>query len=104
MRATSGGPNVAGLFRIPYAPRHSLNVSGDLIAMRIDDASITAQVKYALLTHESTSALKTSVKTKDGAVAIEGEAGSAAEKDLVTLLANGVRGVKLVTNQMTVKG
>jgi osmotically-inducible protein OsmY len=81
----------------PVEPTRSL---GD----RIDDASITAQVKYALFTHESTSALKTSVKTRDGAVAIEGEAGSAAEKDLVTLLANGVRGVKMVTNQMTVKG
>ena len=81
----------------PVEPARSL---GD----RIDDASITAQVKYALLTHKSTSALKTSVKTKNGAVAIEGEAGSAAEKDLVTLLANGVRGVKLVSNQMTVKG
>ncbi|HEY8996203.1 MAG TPA: BON domain-containing protein [Lacunisphaera sp.] len=71
---------------------------------RIDDASITAQVKYALLTHKSTSALKTDVTTKDGMVAIEGEASSAAEKALVTHLAESVRGVRVVSNQMTVKG
>jgi hyperosmotically inducible protein len=70
---------------------------------KIDDASITAQVKYALLTHHSTSALKTSVTTKDGLVTIEGEAGSPAEKDLVTHLAESVRGVKVVSNAMTVK-
>ncbi len=69
----------------------------------IDDASITAGVKYELLTHRATSALKTKVATKDGAVAISGEAGSAAERDLVTQLAQGVRGVKNVANDMTVK-
>jgi hyperosmotically inducible protein len=71
---------------------------------KIDDASITAQVKYALLTHKSTSALKTSISTKDGMVAIEGEAASSAEKALVTHLAEGVRGVRVVSNAMTVKG
>ena len=61
-----------------------------------DDASITAQVKYALLTHKSTSAMKTNVTTKDGVVMIEGNASSYAEKDLVTRLAEGVRGVRTV--------
>jgi len=71
---------------------------------RVDDASITAQVKYALLTHKSTSALKTSITTKDGVVTVEGDASSGAEKDLVTRLAEGVRGVRNVNNQMVVKG
>src|SRR4051812_47119546 len=74
--------------------------SGD----RVDDASITAQVKYALLTHKSTSALKTNVTTTDGVVMIAGDASSDAEKDLVTRLAQGVRGVHNVNNQMVVKG
>ncbi len=69
----------------------------------VDDASITAQVKYALLTHQSTSALKTDVDTKDGAVVVTGEAGSPAERDLITQLAKTTRGVKSVDNQMTVK-
>jgi osmotically-inducible protein OsmY len=69
----------------------------------IDDASITSQVKYALLTHKSTSALKTKVTTTNGVVRVSGEAASGAEKDLVTKLASDVRGTKSVTNDMTVK-
>jgi hyperosmotically inducible periplasmic protein len=69
----------------------------------IDDASITSQVKFALLSHKSTSALKTKVTTNDAAIVITGEAASDAEKSLVTKLAQDVRGVKSVTNNMTVK-
>lgn len=68
----------------------------------IDDASITAQIKYALLTNHATSALRTSVDTREGQVVIGGEADSDAEKALVTHLAEGVRGVKDVHNEMTV--
>ena len=39
----------------------------------------------------------------DGVVAISGEAASDAEKSLVTKLARDIRGVKSVTNFMTVK-
>ncbi|HTJ79618.1 MAG TPA: BON domain-containing protein [Rariglobus sp.] len=74
------------------------------IGEKIDDASITSQLKYALLSHKATSALKTKVTTTDGVVVITGEAASDAEKTLVTKLAEGVRGVKSVTNDMTVKG
>ena len=73
------------------------------VAEAIDDASITSQVKYALLTHKSTSALKTKINTNDGVVVIKGEATNDAEKSLVGKLATGVRGVKSVTNDMTVK-
>jgi osmotically-inducible protein OsmY len=69
----------------------------------LDDASITAQVKYALLTHQSTSALNTKIATKDGAVVIGGEAANDAERDLVTKLVQSVRGVKSVQNDMTLK-
>ncbi|MBI5422573.1 MAG: BON domain-containing protein [Opitutae bacterium] len=70
---------------------------------KIDDASITSQVKFALLSHKSTSALKTKVTTNDGAVVITGEASSDAEKSLVTKLAKDIRGVKAVSNNMSVK-
>ena len=69
----------------------------------IDDLSITAQVKYALLSHKSTSALKTKVSTTDGVVVLAGEANNDAEKTLVGKLAGNIRGVKSVTNNMTVK-
>jgi osmotically-inducible protein OsmY len=36
-------------------------------------------------------------------VVVSGEAGSDAEKDLVTKLAENIRGVKSVSNNMTVK-
>jgi len=76
---------------------------GETIGEKIDDASITSQVKYALLSHKSTSALKTKVITQDGVVIITGTAASDAEKSLVTKLAQDVRGTKSVTNEMTVK-
>jgi len=69
----------------------------------IDDASITSQVKYELLDHKSTSAVKTKVTTKDGVVMISGEAANDAEKDLVSKLASGVRGVRSVDNEMTIR-
>lgn len=68
----------------------------------IDDASITSQVKLALLFHRSTSALKTRVETKDGIVTVGGEAKNGAEKDLVEKLVTDINGVKAVKNKMTV--
>jgi hyperosmotically inducible periplasmic protein len=70
---------------------------------KIDDASITAQVKMVLLFHRSTSALNTRVNTKHGVVTLSGEAGNAAEKDLVSKLVHDIKGVKTVENEMTVK-
>ncbi len=73
------------------------------VAEVIDDASITSEVKYALLSHRSTSALSTKVITENSVVNITGVASSDAEKDLVTKLAQDTRGVKAVVNEMTVK-
>ena len=70
---------------------------------KIDDASITSQVKFALLIHKSTSALKTKVTTTDGVVRLTGDANSDAEKSLATKLAQDVRGTRSVTNDMRVK-
>jgi hyperosmotically inducible periplasmic protein len=70
---------------------------------RIDDASITTQVKLALLDHKATHTLKIKVITSDGVISITGEASSDAEKSLVTKLAEGIRGVKSVNNHMTVR-
>lgn len=69
----------------------------------MDDASITSQVKYSLLSHRSTSAISTKVTTDNAVVTISGQAGSDAEKSLVTKLAQDTRGVKSVVNNMTVK-
>lgn len=73
------------------------------IVEKIDDASITAQVNMALLFHRSTSFLHTTVTTKHGVVTVGGKAKNTAEIDLVSKLVNDIKGVKSVSNQMTVE-
>jgi len=72
------------------------------IGEKIDDASITAQVKSSLMSHRSTSALKTKVETTDGVVTVSGIAKNAAEKSLVTKLVTDIDGVISVNNNMTI--
>lgn len=73
------------------------------VGEKIDDASITAQVKTTLLFHRSTSALNTKVETKRGVVTLYGKASNVAELNLATKLANDVNGVKGVKNRMTIE-
>jgi osmotically-inducible protein OsmY len=77
--------------------------AGQTVGEKIDDASITSQVKFALLAHKATSALKTKVTTTDGVVRLSGDANSDAEISLATKLAQDVRGTRSVTNDMRVK-
>ena len=70
---------------------------------KMDDASVTAQVKMALLTHRSTSAISTKVETQDGKVTLTGIAKNAAEISLVTKIVSDIQGVSSVKNEMTVE-
>jgi hyperosmotically inducible periplasmic protein len=70
---------------------------------KIDDMSITAQVKTALLTHRSTSSVKTQVVTRNGVVMLTGIAKNDAEKSLVSKLVADIQGVSSVNNEMTVE-
>jgi len=79
----------------PATPKETM---GD----KIDDASITAQVKSSLLSHHSTSAMHTGVSTTDGVVTLSGVAKNDAEKSLVTKLVTDINGVTSVINNMTV--
>ncbi|MGB7768545.1 MAG: BON domain-containing protein [Verrucomicrobiia bacterium] len=69
---------------------------------KIDDASITAEVKSSLLSHRSTSSLRTTVSTTDGVVTLGGIAKNDAEKSLVTKLVTDINGVTSVINNMTI--
>ncbi|HZM03700.1 MAG TPA: BON domain-containing protein [Candidatus Saccharimonadales bacterium] len=92
-----GAPAVTGTpANGDYAPDRT---AGD----KIDDASITAEVKLALLSHHSTSALDTKVKTRNGVVYLTGVAQNAAQKDLTTKIVSDVQGVAHVTNHMRVE-
>jgi len=74
----------------------------DAMNESIDDASITALVKTTLLYHRSTSAIKTTVETKDWVVRLSGKVTNASEKDLATKLVSDVYSVTKVVNNMTV--
>jgi hyperosmotically inducible protein len=87
--------NEMTIARTPATPKETM---GD----KIDDASITAQVKSSLLSHHSTSAMHTGVSTTDGVVTLSGVAKNDAEKSLVTKLATDINGVTSVINNMTV--
>lgn len=81
---------------VPTPPSESM---GD----KVDDASITAEVKFVLLSQKGTKGMHTHVTTREGVVTLTGEAGSGAEKTLAEKYAGSVRGVKAVENDMTVK-
>jgi hyperosmotically inducible protein len=83
---------------IAKTPKKTQTVGG-----KIDDASITAQVKMTLLYHRSTSAINTKVETKRAVVTLTGKAKNAAEKDLAAKYASDVNGVKSVKNKMTIE-
>jgi osmotically-inducible protein OsmY len=82
--------------------RNRNNLDSRSAGDRIDDASITAQLKSALAVRKSTSAIKTNVTTRDGVVTLTGQARNGAEKDLVTKLAENIEGVRAVNNDMSV--
>jgi len=76
--------------------RHGASKSG------IKNADKT-NVKTTLLFHRSTSALNTTVETKNGVVELGGKASNAAEKNLASKLVSDVYGVKKVVNTMIVQ-
>ena len=82
--------------------KKAVAIKADTVGDKIDDASITALVKGTLLNHRSTSALNTTVETKNGVVTLGGKAKTAAEKDLAGKFAGDVNGVSKVINNMTV--
>ncbi len=70
---------------------------------KIDDVSVAALARMALLLHHSTSAVYTTVAVKRGVVTVSGRARNPVEKELVTKVIKDVNGVKRVKNLMTVE-
>jgi len=102
--ATEYAEDVKGVLRVTNAmtvDEVSLKAS-ESESEKIDDASITAQVKLALLSHRSTSFIHTTVNTTEGVVTVSGVARNLAEKTLVAKLATDIIGVKNVINDMTI--
>jgi hyperosmotically inducible periplasmic protein len=80
------------------------DIGGESFGEKIDDASITSQVKTSLLFHRSTRVLKTQVITENGVVTLSGIAKNGEEKELASKLAMDINGVVKVNNQMTIAG
>ena len=70
---------------------------------RIDDVSVAALVRMALVLHHSTSGLYTTIAARRGAITVGGRARTAAQKELVTRIIKDVDGVKKVKNLMTIE-
>ncbi len=68
----------------------------------IDDATITASVKAALLADKRTEGFDINVTTKSGHVTLEGGADSIADRLAATDLARNVKGVVSVNNNLVV--
>ena len=94
--------DVEGVKAVKNEMTIATNPPKETVGEKIDDASITAQVKSSLMFHRSTSALKTKVATQDGVVTVSGIAKNDAEKSLVTKLVNDINGVTRVINNMTI--
>ena len=73
------------------------------VSEKIDDASITTQVRMSLLFHHGTDMFDTKVSTHKGVVTLSGSAKNQAEIDLATKRVSDVHGVTSVNNQMTIE-
>ena len=71
-------------------------------SQKVNDTSITDEIKSALMFHNSTSNTITQIETKNGVVTITGVAKSEAEKTRITKLATDINGVTSVVNNMSV--
>jgi hyperosmotically inducible periplasmic protein len=76
--------------------------AADSTSNAVSDAAITAQVNAQLAKDPNLSAMTIDVDTAGGKVALHGTAPDASAKERATTLAQGVKGVQGVDNQLTV--
>jgi osmotically-inducible protein OsmY len=70
---------------------------------KIDDASVTAQVRIALLSYASTRTVPAVIQTRNGEVTLTGIARNSAEISLIEKIVTEIQGVCCIKNQMTVQ-
>ena len=69
----------------------------------IDDTAITTAVKARFVEEPKVDASSISVETLEGTVMLSGFAKSSTEKSMAENIARGVKGVKMVKNQIVVR-
>jgi hyperosmotically inducible periplasmic protein len=77
--------------------------ASDKVGNKVADAVITTTVKAELAKDSNLSAMKINVDTEAGRVALHGTAPSTAAREHATALAQGVKGVVSVDNQLSVE-
>ena len=70
---------------------------------KIDDAAITAKVKTALMAEPGLRSLEINVDTRDNVVTLNGTVDSQEKKQRAMQIAQGVEGVKSVSDNLVVK-
>jgi osmotically-inducible protein OsmY len=85
-----------------HADKNHASADNRDMSDKVDDASITAQVKGSLAISRSASAIRTDVTTRDGVVTLRGEAKNSAEKELAGKIAKDIHGVRDVNNEIVV--
>ena len=94
-----GSDAKAGIDKAKNATENASTKMGE----KIDDAMITAAVKTELAKDAKLSALTINIDTANGRVALKGKAPSNEAREHATTLAQSVKGVVSVDNQLTVE-
>jgi|JI10StandDraft_1071094.scaffolds.fasta_scaffold167278_3 hyperosmotically inducible protein len=81
----------------------AITEGGEKMAVKIHDATITAEVNAGLAKDPDLSALKINVDTLEGKVTLKGPAPSTNARDRAGAIARSVMGVSAVDNQLVVK-
>jgi hyperosmotically inducible protein len=102
----SGKPvrSLAWLLAIVLVLPLVLSACGKSVGETIDDATITARVKTALLNSPNVSAMKIDVDTTKGVVTMSGVVASKAEEERAVQIARGIPGVRDVKSTLQVSG
>jgi hyperosmotically inducible protein len=100
-RATEVARSVEGVQEV----QNNLTVAtGDRpVGEVVDDATITAKVKTALIGNEDTKAMQINVATREGVVQLSGFVDDLEEKSAAEQLARNVPGVVSVDNELEIK-
>ena len=83
--------------------KQGMKQAADATANKVSDATITAEVNTALARDPGLSALHINVDTADGRVVLHGKAPDNTARERATTLAQNVKGVVSVDNQLSVE-
>jgi hyperosmotically inducible protein len=83
------------------APAPATRPSNPTVGQNIDDATITAKVKAALIAEKGISSADIDVDTSKGVVTLTGRVADSAQVERAAQVARGVDGVTTVQNRLT---